>query len=83
MIGFQDLHDQAGPASSTWYWIATAIFVAAFITIISEKVHKTKAALFGAALMIVLPILSGFRLFGWAFDLATSIRDLTIQLLGG
>ncbi len=40
------------------YWIAGAIFAIAFVAIISEKVHKTKAALMGAVLMILLPILN-------------------------
>ena len=41
-----------------WTGGATAIFAAAFAVIISERIHKTKAALMGAALMIVLPVLS-------------------------
>lgn len=40
------------------YWLATAIFATAYCVIISEKVHKTKVALLGAALMIGLPILT-------------------------
>lgn len=40
------------------YWTATAIFAATFAAIVSEKVHKTKAALFGAGLMLVLQIVS-------------------------
>ncbi|MCA8942741.1 MAG: ArsB/NhaD family transporter [Planctomycetes bacterium] len=40
------------------YWLATAIFVVAFAAIVSERVHKTKVALVGAATMIVLPILT-------------------------
>ncbi|MEZ5964792.1 MAG: ArsB/NhaD family transporter [Planctomycetota bacterium] len=40
------------------YWMATAIFVVAFAVIVSEKVHKTKIAMFGAALTIVLSILT-------------------------
>lgn len=40
------------------YWLATAIFVIAFAVIVSEKVHKTKVALFGGALTIALSVLS-------------------------
>ena len=43
-----------GPA----FWIATAIFIAAYALIVSEKIHKTIVALFGASLMIVLGILT-------------------------
>ncbi|MGE3173598.1 MAG: SLC13 family permease [Planctomycetota bacterium] len=54
MIGSADTV-AASPAA---YWIATAIFVLTFAGIVSEKVHKTKAALFGAGLMLVLGIVS-------------------------
>ena len=43
-----------GPA----FWTATAIFLIAYALIVSEKIHKTIIALFGAALMIVLGILT-------------------------
>jgi len=39
------------------YWIATAIFVVAYALIISEKIHKTKVALFGAAVVLVSKVL--------------------------
>ena len=39
------------------FWTATAIFLLAYALIVSEKVHKTVVALFGAALMLVLKIL--------------------------
>lgn len=39
------------------YWIATLIFLAAYALIISEKIHKTKVALFGAALVLVSKVL--------------------------
>jgi Na+/H+ antiporter NhaD/arsenite permease-like protein len=50
----------AAAAASTpaAYWTATAIFVLTFAAIVSEKVHKTKAALFGAALMLVLQVVT-------------------------
>lgn len=40
------------------YWFATCLFVAVMLAIVSEKVHKTKAALFGAAVMIGSTILT-------------------------
>lgn len=42
----------------TTYWLAATLFVVTFVLIVSEKVHKTKAALFGGALTIALGILS-------------------------
>jgi Na+/H+ antiporter NhaD/arsenite permease-like protein len=49
--------DQA-PVHGATYWLAAALFVVTFVLIVSEKVHKTKAALFGGALTIALGILS-------------------------
>lgn len=40
------------------FWIATAIFLLAYALIISEKIHKTIVALVGAALMMILGILT-------------------------
>ncbi|MFZ3122998.1 MAG: ArsB/NhaD family transporter [Thermodesulfovibrionales bacterium] len=40
------------------FWIATALFILAYGLIVSEKIHKTIVAIFGAALMIVLGILT-------------------------
>ncbi len=40
------------------YWLACGIFVAAFVVIVSEKVHKTKVALFGAGLVLALGLVS-------------------------
>ena len=46
-------------AISTWqYWMAAGIFVCSYGAILSEKVHKTKAVLLGASLMMVGPILT-------------------------
>ncbi|MCB1045005.1 MAG: ArsB/NhaD family transporter [Acidobacteria bacterium] len=45
------------------YWLATAIFALSYAIIVSEKVHKTKVALMGAALMIGLPILTQHEAF--------------------
>ena len=53
----------ATEASATIYWLATAIFVLAYAVIVSEKVHKTKVALVGAALMIGLRILTQHEAF--------------------
>ncbi|MDI6817424.1 MAG: ArsB/NhaD family transporter [Actinomycetota bacterium] len=39
------------------FWIATAIFVIAYGLIVSEKIHKTMIAIFGAALVIVFGVL--------------------------
>lgn len=39
------------------FWLATFIFVATYALIVSEKVHKTKVALFGAALMLMTKVL--------------------------
>ena len=39
------------------FWIATAIFLIAYAVIVSEKIHKTIIAVFGAGLMLVLKIL--------------------------
>ena len=38
--------------------VATVIFVLAYLLIASEKVHKTAVALAGAALMLLLKVLS-------------------------
>ncbi|WP_321366158.1 ArsB/NhaD family transporter [uncultured Desulfuromusa sp.] len=39
------------------FWTATAIFLVAYALIISEKIHKTKVALFGAALTLITKVL--------------------------
>jgi Na+/H+ antiporter NhaD/arsenite permease-like protein len=40
------------------FWVATAIFVVAYAIIVSEKIHKTKVALLGAALTLITKVLS-------------------------
>ncbi|MFP5258894.1 MAG: SLC13 family permease [Acidobacteriota bacterium] len=40
------------------FWIATAIFVAAYAVIVSEKINKTKVALMGAALTLAAKVLT-------------------------
>lgn len=39
------------------FWTATTIFLIAYALIISEKIHKTKVALFGAALTLITKVL--------------------------
>ncbi|GAB4341320.1 MAG: ArsB/NhaD family transporter [Desulfobulbaceae bacterium] len=45
------------------FWTATTIFLVAYGLIISEKIHKTVIAVFGAALMLVLKILQQHEAF--------------------
>ena len=40
------------------FWIATSIFIFAYALIVSERIHKTTIAIFGAALMIVIGIVT-------------------------
>jgi Na+/H+ antiporter NhaD/arsenite permease-like protein len=50
-------------AMGSSFWIATAIFLIAYAIIISEKIHKTVVAVFGAGLMLVLKILQQHEAF--------------------
>ena len=43
-----------GPA----FWIATSIFLLAYVLIMWKKIHKTTIAIFGGALVIVLRIVT-------------------------
>jgi Na+/H+ antiporter NhaD/arsenite permease-like protein len=45
------------------FWTATLIFLISYAVIVSEKVHKTKVALVGASLMILLKILDQHEAF--------------------
>ncbi len=45
------------------FWIATSLFIIAYGLIISEKIHKTIVAIFGAALMIVMGIVTQTEAF--------------------
>lgn len=47
----------------TAFWTATTIFLLAYAVIVSEKIHKTVVALFGAGLMLVLKILHQHEAF--------------------
>ncbi|MDI6729518.1 MAG: ArsB/NhaD family transporter [Thermodesulfovibrionales bacterium] len=47
----------------TAFWTATTIFLLAYALIISEKIHKTIIAIFGAGLMLVLKILHQHEAF--------------------
>lgn len=39
------------------FWTATSIFIVSYSVIISEKIHKTKVAIFGAALTLISKVL--------------------------
>src|SRR5574337_1040181 len=45
------------------FWIATGIFIVSFGLIISEKIDKTKIALIGAGLMMVIKIVNQHEAF--------------------
>ena len=45
------------------FWIATIIFLASYGLIVSEKLDKTKVALIGAGLMLILKIVSQHEAF--------------------
>ncbi|MDW7771518.1 MAG: ArsB/NhaD family transporter [Desulfobulbaceae bacterium] len=45
------------------FWTATLIFIVAYVFIVSEKVHKTVVAIFGASLMLILKILDQHEAF--------------------
>ncbi|MFZ3122988.1 MAG: ArsB/NhaD family transporter [Thermodesulfovibrionales bacterium] len=47
----------------TAFWTATTIFLLAYAVIVSEKIHKTIIAIFGACLMLVLKILEQHEAF--------------------
>lgn len=47
----------------TAFWTATLIFVLSYAVIVSERVHKTIVAVFGAGLMLVLKILHQHEAF--------------------
>jgi len=53
----------AHAASSFDYWLAAGIFAVAFALIISEKMHKTKVALLGGALMLGFQIVTQAEAF--------------------
>ncbi|WP_419174135.1 SLC13 family permease [Desulfosediminicola sp.] len=45
------------------FWVAIIVFTVALVVIISEKIHKTVVAIFGAALILVLKILDQHEAF--------------------
>jgi Na+/H+ antiporter NhaD/arsenite permease-like protein len=45
------------------FWIATGIFLIAYAVIVSEKIHKTIVAIFGAGVMLILKILEQHEAF--------------------
>lgn len=50
--------DDATQVTGTFYWVAISIFAITLGLVVSERIHKTKAVLLGAALMMALPILT-------------------------
>ncbi|MEK6652443.1 MAG: ArsB/NhaD family transporter [Nitrospirota bacterium] len=59
-------HEAAAAAPfvmDTAFWTATTIFLLAYAVIVSEKIHKTIIAIFGAGLMLVLKILEQHEAF--------------------
>ncbi|MDO9289202.1 MAG: ArsB/NhaD family transporter [Thermodesulfovibrionales bacterium] len=60
-------HEAAAAAQpfvmDTAFWTATTIFLLAYAVIVSEKIHKTIIAIFGAGLMLVLKILEQHEAF--------------------
>ncbi len=50
-------------AMNSSFWIATAIFVIAYVVIVSEMIHKTIVAIIGGSLMLVLKILAQHEAF--------------------
>jgi Na+/H+ antiporter NhaD/arsenite permease-like protein len=53
----------AGVVMNYPFWLATAIFVIAYVVIVSERIHKTVVAILGGALMLVLKILEQHEAF--------------------
>jgi Na+/H+ antiporter NhaD/arsenite permease-like protein len=55
-------HDTAAASSqvvmNTTFWIATALFITVYGIIVTEKIHKTIVSVFGAALMIVIGVVT-------------------------
>lgn len=57
-------HEASQPfVIDTAFWTATTIFILSYAVIVSEKVHKTIIAVFGAGLMLVLKILEQHEAF--------------------
>jgi Na+/H+ antiporter NhaD/arsenite permease-like protein len=52
-----------GIVTDTAFWTATAIFVIAYVVIVSEKIHRAVVAVFGAALLLVFKILHQHEAF--------------------
>ena len=72
----------------TALWTATTIFLLAYAVIVSEKIHKTIIALFGAALMLVLKILEqreAFHVeeFGVDWNVIFLLISMTLFFLPG
>lgn len=54
---------QTTTAGGFVFWASTIIFILTYAAIISEKIHKTVAAIFGGALMIIIGILTQHEAF--------------------
>jgi Na+/H+ antiporter NhaD/arsenite permease-like protein len=66
----------------TAFWTATVIFLLAYAVIVSEKIHKTVVAVFGAGLMLVLKILEQHEAFHVeAFGVDWNVIFLLISMM--
>lgn len=79
------LSSSTATESGLWYWVAAAIFVVGLTAIVSERMHKTKVALLGGVLMIVLPILNQeeafySRHFGIDYDVIFLLIGMMIMV---
>ncbi len=63
----------------TSFWIATIVFLLAYGLIIWDKIHKTIIALFGAAVLIVVGILSQEEAFTFHRSRCRLERDLSLD----
>lgn len=63
MTTVETAHAVHNATANSGFWIACSIFIVALVIIISEKIHKTVIALFGAALVLVLKILDQHEAF--------------------
>ena len=61
------------------FWFGTIVFIATYVAIASEKVHKTVAALLGASLMMVV-ILGGFKVDMGAIPSDAAVRFSKLDL---
>lgn len=67
------------------YWLALGIFLLAYVGIVSERIDKTKVALLGGTLMILLPILTQeeafhSKLFGIDYNVIFLLVGMMIMI---